>query len=164
MGHQCDKDMTTLPSFGTVPQSLRRTRFVCVSDTHNSTPKLPTGDVLIHAGDLTNQGSYQEVSHETNPTTFKAPRTRWLTIFDSCPRRYIGSRKQISRPRSLLLVRQSPPMRCQLGSSDSMLQATTISPLMRLFMPNMAPVSTTRCHSLEILARLFYPKVAASLT
>ncbi|RDW83418.1 metallo-dependent phosphatase-2 [Coleophoma crateriformis] len=44
---------------------LRRTRFVCVSDTHNATPngafKLPKGDVLIHAGDLTNQGSYSEL-------------------------------------------------------------------------------------------------------
>ncbi|KAL2877586.1 hypothetical protein SGCOL_007112 [Colletotrichum sp. CLE4] len=41
---------------------LRRTRFVCVSDTHNTTVKLPKGDVLIHAGDLTNQGSYSELS------------------------------------------------------------------------------------------------------
>ncbi|CCF46674.1 Ser/Thr protein phosphatase, partial [Colletotrichum higginsianum] len=39
---------------------LRRTRFVCVSDTHNTAVKLPKGDVLIHAGDLTNQGSYPE--------------------------------------------------------------------------------------------------------
>jgi len=38
-----------------------RTRIVCISDTHNSTVKLPKGDVLIHAGDLTNQGSYSEV-------------------------------------------------------------------------------------------------------
>ncbi|EFQ26028.1 calcineurin-like phosphoesterase [Colletotrichum graminicola] len=41
---------------------LRRTRFVCVSDTHNIAVKLPKGDVLIHAGDLTNQGSYSELS------------------------------------------------------------------------------------------------------
>ena len=41
--------------------SLRRTRFVCVSDTHNTFPKLPAGDVLIHAGDLTNQGSRSEL-------------------------------------------------------------------------------------------------------
>ncbi|TWU74334.1 hypothetical protein ED733_006034 [Metarhizium rileyi] len=41
---------------------LRRTRIVCVSDTHNCTVKLPKGDVLIHAGDLTNQGSYSELS------------------------------------------------------------------------------------------------------
>ncbi|OMP87133.1 putative rhamnogalacturonate lyase C [Diplodia seriata] len=42
-------------------RSLRRTRFVCISDTHNQTPKLPKGDVLIHAGDLTNQGSISEL-------------------------------------------------------------------------------------------------------
>ncbi|XP_014560712.1 hypothetical protein COCVIDRAFT_34373 [Bipolaris victoriae FI3] len=40
---------------------MRKTRIVCVSDTHNQTPKLPCGDVLIHAGDLTNQGSYSEL-------------------------------------------------------------------------------------------------------
>ena len=40
----------------------RKTRVVCISDTHNQTPKLPRGDVLIHAGDLTNQGSYSELS------------------------------------------------------------------------------------------------------
>ncbi|GAB1314838.1 hypothetical protein MFIFM68171_05048 [Madurella fahalii] len=49
-----------------VPPSIsrptRRTRIVCISDTHNSTVKLPKGDVLIHAGDLTNQGSYSELS------------------------------------------------------------------------------------------------------
>ncbi|KAH8723018.1 Metallo-dependent phosphatase-like protein, partial [Phaeosphaeriaceae sp. PMI808] len=39
----------------------RKTRIVCISDTHNQTPKLPLGDVLIHAGDLTNQGSYAEL-------------------------------------------------------------------------------------------------------
>ncbi|KAG9239269.1 Metallo-dependent phosphatase-like protein [Amylocarpus encephaloides] len=45
--------------------TTRRTRFVCVSDTHNASPggpfKLPKGDVLIHAGDMTNQGSFQEL-------------------------------------------------------------------------------------------------------
>jgi Icc-related predicted phosphoesterase len=40
---------------------LRKMRIVCISDTHNQTPKLPRGDVLIHAGDLTNQGSYSEL-------------------------------------------------------------------------------------------------------
>jgi 3',5'-cyclic AMP phosphodiesterase CpdA len=40
---------------------MRKTRIVCISDTHNQTPKLPSGDVLIHAGDLTNQGSYAEL-------------------------------------------------------------------------------------------------------
>lgn len=32
------------------------TRFVCISDTHGSTPFVPYGDVLIHAGDLSTYG------------------------------------------------------------------------------------------------------------
>ncbi|KAI9368899.1 Metallo-dependent phosphatase-like protein [Aspergillus egyptiacus] len=45
---------------------LQKTRIVCVSDTHGYTPseagfRLPAGDVLIHAGDLTNQGSKSEL-------------------------------------------------------------------------------------------------------
>jgi 3',5'-cyclic AMP phosphodiesterase CpdA len=38
-----------------------KTRIVLVSDTHNQTPSLPRGDVLVHAGDLTNQGSHAEL-------------------------------------------------------------------------------------------------------
>lgn len=46
--------------------SSEATRFVCISDTHNASPrdgcfKLPPGDVLIHAGDLTNQGTFGEL-------------------------------------------------------------------------------------------------------
>ena len=45
--------------------TMRKTRLVCVSDTHNAMPggafTLPRGDVLLHAGDMTNQGSYSEL-------------------------------------------------------------------------------------------------------
>jgi hypothetical protein len=34
---------------------------VCVSDTHNKQPVLPPGDILIHAGDLTENGSFDEI-------------------------------------------------------------------------------------------------------
>lgn len=34
---------------------------VCISDTHNSQIPLPEGDILIHAGDLTQSGSFQEL-------------------------------------------------------------------------------------------------------
>ncbi|CAP72972.1 uncharacterized protein PODANS_2_3960 [Podospora anserina S mat+] len=51
-----------MASSQSLPSQTRRTRIVCISDTHNSTVKLPKGDVLIHAGDLTNQGSYSELS------------------------------------------------------------------------------------------------------
>lgn len=40
-------------------------RIVCISDTHNHAPgegyTLPRGDILIHAGDVTNQGTYAEL-------------------------------------------------------------------------------------------------------
>lgn len=43
----------------------KKVRFVCISDTHNKAPgegyTLPKGDVLIHAGDITNQGSLKEL-------------------------------------------------------------------------------------------------------
>ncbi|KAJ5406174.1 hypothetical protein N7465_007458 [Penicillium sp. CMV-2018d] len=34
---------------------------VCVSDTHNTQPSLPDGDILIHSGDLTQSGSLKEL-------------------------------------------------------------------------------------------------------
>lgn len=43
----------------------RKIRIVCISDTHNAAPgegyTLPKGDVLIHAGDLTNNGQPSEL-------------------------------------------------------------------------------------------------------
>ena len=35
---------------------------ICISDTHNSRPEVPDGDILLHAGDLTQTGSFEEVS------------------------------------------------------------------------------------------------------
>ena len=36
-------------------------RIVCISDTHNGKPKVPDGDILIHAGDLTMNGTFMEI-------------------------------------------------------------------------------------------------------
>ncbi|KAJ5782247.1 hypothetical protein N7457_004021 [Penicillium paradoxum] len=36
-------------------------RIICISDTHNATPPLPPGDILIHAGDLTAHGTFDEM-------------------------------------------------------------------------------------------------------
>lgn len=36
-------------------------KLVCVSDTHNLQPHLPSGDILIHAGDLTQNGTFLEL-------------------------------------------------------------------------------------------------------
>jgi hypothetical protein len=44
-----------------VPVRANGIRVVCVSDTHNTQPKLPNGDILLHAGDLTQSGSAEEL-------------------------------------------------------------------------------------------------------
>lgn len=34
---------------------------VCIADTHNSKPELPHGDILLHAGDLSQYGTFDEI-------------------------------------------------------------------------------------------------------
>ncbi|KAF2263800.1 Metallo-dependent phosphatase [Lojkania enalia] len=42
-------------------------RVVCISDTHNQIPDdIPPGDILIHAGDLTNNGSVAEIQKQVD--------------------------------------------------------------------------------------------------
>lgn len=36
-------------------------RVICISDTHNEQPHVPNGDILIHAGDLTVNGTFEEL-------------------------------------------------------------------------------------------------------
>jgi hypothetical protein len=43
------------------PRNKPRVRVVCISDTHTNTTSIPNGDVLIHAGDLTNAGTVKEI-------------------------------------------------------------------------------------------------------
>lgn len=50
-------------------------RINCISDTHNTTPSLPPGDILIHAGDLTITGNPDELQSQL----------KWLS---SQPHRY----------------------------------------------------------------------------
>jgi hypothetical protein len=50
-------------------------RVVCISDTHTNTYTVPSGDILIHAGDLTNAGSIPEIQAQID----------WL---DSLPHKY----------------------------------------------------------------------------
>ena len=52
---------TTPIPFGTDENGLPPIRVVCISDTHNATPPLPPGDILIHAGDLTAHGTFDEL-------------------------------------------------------------------------------------------------------
>jgi predicted phosphodiesterase len=53
----------------------QKIRIVCISDTHNAAPgegyTLPKGDILIHAGDLTNNGQPKELGFEERSTISK---------------------------------------------------------------------------------------------
>ena len=44
--------------------SVDRVKVVCISDTHNTKPPLPAGDVLIHAGDLSHSGTVAELQDQ----------------------------------------------------------------------------------------------------
>ncbi|MCJ1287516.1 hypothetical protein MMC26_006868 [Xylographa opegraphella] len=49
---------------------------VCISDTHSSQPVVPEGDLLLHAGDLTQSGSFSELQDQldwlnTQPHKYK---------------------------------------------------------------------------------------------
>ena len=57
------------------PRGRRPIRVVCISDTHDRTVAVPDGDLLIHAGDLTNGGSAADVQRQVD----------WL---DSLPHRH----------------------------------------------------------------------------
>jgi len=44
-----------------LPPHATPIKVVCLSDTHNETPEVPDGDILIHAGDLTQNGTFAEL-------------------------------------------------------------------------------------------------------
>ncbi|KAF4555613.1 putative calcineurin-like phosphoesterase 2 [Elsinoe fawcettii] len=48
----------------TETQSVQPVSVVCVSDTHNLKPVLPSGDILIHAGDLSGKGSFEQLQDQ----------------------------------------------------------------------------------------------------
>ena len=49
------------PSPPTQPTVQPEITVICISDTHCTQPSLPSGDLLLHAGDLSNVGSFDEI-------------------------------------------------------------------------------------------------------
>lgn len=41
-------------------------KVVCIADTHNTQPELPDGDILLHAGDLSQYGMFDEIQNQLN--------------------------------------------------------------------------------------------------
>ncbi|TVY58781.1 putative rhamnogalacturonate lyase C [Lachnellula cervina] len=54
------RSWSTLPS-PTSPDTRNTISIICISDTHNATPTLPDGDILLHAGDLSQYGLFDEI-------------------------------------------------------------------------------------------------------
>lgn len=83
-----------------VPAKPRKIRVVCVSDTHNHAPgegfTLPKGDILIHAGDLTNQGSRAELEKAA----------RWLEKADFEAKVAVAGNHDLSLDRNYKLKHQ----------------------------------------------------------
>ena len=52
---------SSTPPIVPLSDSEPRVRIVCISDTHNHQPDLPPGDLLVHAGDLSENGSFDEI-------------------------------------------------------------------------------------------------------
>jgi len=52
------------PSTTPKPASTMHVRIVCISDTHNEQPHVPNGEILIHAGDLTVNGTFKELQSQ----------------------------------------------------------------------------------------------------
>jgi len=46
------------------PPNRPAVRVVCISDTHDQIVKVPPGDILIHAGDLTNAGTAADIQRQ----------------------------------------------------------------------------------------------------
>lgn len=75
---------------------------ICVSDTHNYQPCLPPGDVLIHAGDLTQSGAFEELQAaldwlKQQPSTYKIVVTgnHDVLLDEMCDR--IGNEEELRR-------------------------------------------------------------------
>ena len=56
------------------------TRFVLISDTHNTQPILPQGEVLIHAGDLTGNGSRKQTEAAMRWIGAQAQKFEWVVF------------------------------------------------------------------------------------
>ena len=46
------------------PRSKQPIKVVCISDTHDQTVEGPAGDILIHSGDLTNDGTVEDIQKQ----------------------------------------------------------------------------------------------------
>ena len=51
-------------TFAPAHKSSSNIKIICISDTHSTRPNIPDGDILLHAGDLTNNGTFLELQDQ----------------------------------------------------------------------------------------------------
>ena len=84
------------------PRNKPNVRVICISDTHTNTLNVPHGDVLIHAGDLTNAGTVEEIQAQINWLDSLPHREKIIiagnhdSYFDSKSRRMEDKRRKLN--------------------------------------------------------------------
>ncbi|KAJ5852129.1 uncharacterized protein N7529_011514 [Penicillium soppii] len=128
----------------------RKTRFVCVSDTHGYTPseagfKLPAGDVLIHAGDLTNNGSLKELRKTID----------WISKADFEIKIIVGGNHDITLDQSFYSEHGRSFHGRQLESTQQCLKLITESPSIVFLRHETAVVRLTRADGPNTIFKVF---------
>lgn len=90
------------------------TRFVCISDTHSETFDVPPGDVLLHSGDLSKLGKYDQLKVTVDWLRGLPHRVKML-VHDAVDlarrsesRQHHSRQSRSSSPRSLVCQRLPP--------------------------------------------------------
>jgi calcineurin-like phosphoesterase family protein len=60
------------------PSTTPKIKVVCIADTHNTQSRLPPGDILLHAGDLSQYGTFAEIQAQL--TWLSAQPHRWKIV------------------------------------------------------------------------------------
>ncbi|PSR78339.1 serine/threonine-protein phosphatase family protein [Coniella lustricola] len=123
----------------------RKTRFVCISDTHNQTPRLPSGDVLIHAGDLTNQGSISELSKTV----------KWLERADFEAKIVIAGNHDVTLDKQFYEEYGSYFHNQSVQSPDECLDLLTASPSITYLNHSSAAIELTKSPNLKVSFNVF---------
>jgi Icc-related predicted phosphoesterase len=91
------------PPLSPPPVSPESVKVGCISDTHNEQPPVPLGDILIHAGDLTVNGTFSELQAQLS----------WLNILPHAHKIVIAGNHDLLLDQSYF--RQNP----RLASSNN---------------------------------------------
>ncbi|KAG9244542.1 Metallo-dependent phosphatase-like protein [Calycina marina] len=103
------------------PRNKPSIRIVCISDTHSNTLPIPPGDVLIHAGDMTNSGLAADIQAQIDWIASQLHREKIIiagnhdNFFDPKSRRQEDRNKQLNFKGVRYLVNKSVVLKFKGG-------------------------------------------------